>query len=62
MTRPTDDTAPDFVKKYVTSEPAFAASRTSYLLAKARALVRRRYHVTFEDIAIRPLRSFDTGC
>jgi MoxR-like ATPase len=51
MTRPTDETAPDFVKKYVNFGASVRGSQNLVLVAKARALVRRRYHVTFEDIA-----------
>jgi MoxR-like ATPase len=51
MSRPTDPTAPDFVKKYVNFGASVRGIQNLVLVAKARALVRRRYHVTFEDIA-----------
>jgi MoxR-like ATPase len=51
MTRATDATAPDFVKKYVNFGASVRGIQNLVLTAKARALVRRRYHVTYEDIA-----------
>jgi MoxR-like ATPase len=51
MTRPTDPTAPDFVKKYVNFGASVRGIQNIVLAAKARALVHRRYHVTFEDVA-----------
>ncbi len=50
-TRPTDPTAPDFVKKYVSFGASVRAMQFIVLSAKARALMRRRYHVTYDDIA-----------
>ncbi len=49
-TRPTDITAPDFVKKYVNFGASVRGVQFIVLAAKARALVRRRYHVTYEDV------------
>ena len=43
-------TAPDFVKKYVNYGASVRAAQFIVLAAKARALSRRRYHVTYEDI------------
>jgi MoxR-like ATPase len=49
-TRPTDGTAPDFVKKYVNFGASVRAAQFIVLGSKARALSRRRYHVAYEDI------------
>ncbi len=49
-TRPTDPTAPDFIKKYVNFGASVRAAQFIVLASKARALTHRRYHVTFEDI------------
>jgi MoxR-like ATPase len=49
-TRPEDPTAPDFVKKYVNYGGSIRAAQFIVLAAKARALSRRRYHVTYDDI------------
>ncbi len=49
-TRPTDPSAPDFVKKYVNFGASVRAAQFLVLSAKARALVHKRYHVTYEDI------------
>jgi MoxR-like ATPase len=43
--------APDFVKKYVNYGGSVRAAQFIVLASKARALARRRYHVTYEDIA-----------
>jgi MoxR-like ATPase len=51
MTRPTDPTAPDFVKKYVNYGASVRGIQNIVLASKARALVHRRYHVTYEDVA-----------
>jgi MoxR-like ATPase len=51
MTRPTDSTAPDFVKKYVNFGASVRGIQNIVLAAKARALVHHRYHVTYEDVA-----------
>jgi len=49
-TRPSDETAPDFVKKYINYGGSVRAAQFLVLSAKARALVKNRYHVTYEDI------------
>ena len=49
-TRPPDETAPDFVKKYINYGGSVRAAQFLVLAAKARALVKNRYHVTYEDI------------
>jgi MoxR-like ATPase len=49
-TRAGDETSPDFVKKYVNYGASVRAAQFLVLSAKARALMRGRYHVTFEDI------------
>src|SRR5438445_8609239 len=56
-TRPTDETAPDFVKKYVNFGASVRAAQFLALASKARALMHRRYHVTYEDVTslMRPI-------
>jgi MoxR-like ATPase len=49
-TRPTDPSAPDFVKKYINFGGSVRGAQFLVLAAKARALVRKRYHVSYEDI------------
>ncbi len=49
-TRPKSENAPAFVKKYVNYGASVRASQNIVLAAKARALCRKRYHVTYEDI------------
>ena len=49
-TRHKSDNAPDFVKKYVNYGASVRAAQNIVLAAKARALSRKRYHVTYEDI------------
>jgi MoxR-like ATPase len=49
-TRPEDGGAPDFVKKYVNYGGSIRAAQFIVLAAKARALSRRRYHVTYDDV------------
>ena len=49
-TRPEDPGAPDFVKKYVNYGGSIRAAQFIVLAAKARALSRKRYHVTYDDI------------
>ena len=49
-TRPRDPSAPDFVKKYVNFGASVRGAQNLVLAAKARALMRGRCHVTFEDI------------
>jgi len=48
--RSSDETAPDFVKKYVNYGASVRAAQFLVLAAKARALMKGRYHVTYEDI------------
>ena len=50
-TRQASEGAPDFVKKYVSYGGSLRAQQFIVLAAKARALSRKRYHVTYEDIA-----------
>jgi MoxR-like ATPase len=49
-TRHKSENAPDFVKKYVNYGGSVRAAQYIVLAAKARALSRKRYHVTYEDI------------
>ncbi len=49
-TRQSDESAPDFVKKYVNYGASVRAAQFLALSAKARALMKGRYHVTYEDI------------
>ncbi len=49
-TRPVDVSAPDFVKKYVNYGGSVRAAQFLVLSAKARALMKGRYHVTYEDV------------
>jgi MoxR-like ATPase len=49
-TRPKSPNAPDFIKKYVNYGGSVRAAQFIVLSAKARALSRRRYHVSYEDI------------
>ena len=49
-TRFKNEGAPDFIKKYVNYGASVRAAQFIVLSAKARALARRRYHVTSEDI------------
>ncbi|HTS49813.1 MAG TPA: MoxR family ATPase [Bryobacteraceae bacterium] len=51
-TRPNDESAPDFVKKYVNFGASVRAAQFVVLAAKSRALLRGRYHVAYEDIRI----------
>jgi MoxR-like ATPase len=51
MTRESDTTAPDFVKKYVNFGASVRGVQNLVLASKCRALMHRRYHVTYEDIA-----------
>ena len=56
-TRATDPSAPDFVKKYVNFGASVRAAQFLVLASKARALVHKRYHVTYEDVTtlMRPI-------
>jgi MoxR-like ATPase len=49
-TRSRDVTAPDFVQKYVNYGASVRAAQFLVLSAKARALMKGRYHVTYEDV------------
>src|SRR5215475_9169101 len=49
-TRPSDPSTPDFIKKYVNFGASVRAAQFLVLAAKARALMNRRYHVSYEDI------------
>jgi MoxR-like ATPase len=49
-TRPKNSEAPDVVKKYVNYGASVRAAQFIVLAAKARALSRKRYHVTYDDI------------
>jgi len=48
--RSSDPEAPDFVKKYVNYGASVRAAQFLVLAAKARALMKSRYHVTYEDV------------
>ena len=49
-TRATTDGAPDFVKKYVNFGGSVRGAQFLVLASKCRALMRKRYHVTYEDV------------
>ncbi|HUQ92745.1 MAG TPA: MoxR family ATPase [Bryobacteraceae bacterium] len=49
-TRSSDVSAPDFVKKYVNYGASVRGAQFLVLAAKARSLMKKRYHVTYEDI------------
>jgi MoxR-like ATPase len=49
-TRATDPESPDFVKKYVNFGASVRAAQNLVLAAKARALMQRRYHVSYQDV------------
>src|SRR5205085_11833636 len=49
-TRPVEASAPDFVKKYVNFGASVRAAQFLVLAAKARALMRSRYHVSYDDL------------
>src|SRR6202050_333806 len=48
--RSSHESAPDFVKKYVNYGASVRPAQFLVLAAKARALMKGRYHVTYEDI------------
>lgn len=50
-TRPTDPTAADIVKKYLNFGASVRGIQNIILASKARALMQKRYHVSFEDVA-----------
>jgi MoxR-like ATPase len=52
-TRHKSENAPDFVKKYVSYGGSVRAAQFIVLAAKARALSRKRYHFTHEDVTSR---------
>jgi MoxR-like ATPase len=49
-TRATDDSSPDFVKKYVNFGASVRAAQNLVLASKARALMQHRYHVSYDDV------------
>jgi MoxR-like ATPase len=49
-TRPTDPSAPDIVKKYLNFGASVRAIQNIILAAKARALMQKRYHVSYADV------------
>jgi MoxR-like ATPase len=49
-TRSTDETAPDFVKKYVNFGASVRAAQNLVLASKARALMQKRVHVSYQDV------------
>jgi MoxR-like ATPase len=49
-TRPRDESAPDFVQKYVNYGASVRAAQFLVLAAKARSLMKGRYHVTYDDV------------
>ncbi len=50
-TRSSDPSAPEFIRQYVNYGASVRGALFLVLAAKARALMRHRYHVTYEDIA-----------
>ena len=48
--RSRDETAPDFVRKYVNYGASVRAAQFLVLAAKARALMHGRYHVNYDDV------------
>ena len=56
VSRASDENAPDFVKKYVNYGASVRAAQFLVLAAKARALMKGRYHVTYRRCA-RPVYS-----
>jgi MoxR-like ATPase len=48
--RGSDESAPDFVRKYVNYGASVRAAQFLVLAAKARALMKGRYHVTYDDV------------
>ena len=49
-TRPKNESAPDFIKKYANYGASVRAAQFIVLAAKARALSHKRYHVTYDDV------------
>ena len=56
-TRATTEGSPDFIKKYVNFGGSVRGAQFLVLAAKCRALMRKRYHVTYEDVQalVRPV-------
>src|ERR1051325_7527215 len=50
ISRTRDENAPDFVQKYVNYGASDRAAQFLVLAAKAKALMKGRYHVTYEDV------------
>jgi MoxR-like ATPase len=50
MTRASDNSSPDFVRKYVNFGASVRGIQNLVLASKCRALMHRRYHVMYEDI------------
>ncbi|MCC6540236.1 MAG: MoxR family ATPase [Bryobacterales bacterium] len=50
-TRPSDPSAPEIVKKYLNFGASVRGIQNIILASKARALMHKRYHVSFEDVA-----------
>ena len=48
--RSSDDSSPDFVKKYVNYGASVRAAQFLVLAAKAKALMKGRYHVNYDDV------------
>jgi MoxR-like ATPase len=51
-TRQTDESAPDFIKKYVNFGCSVRGIQNLVLASKARALMHGRHHVTYDDIRV----------
>ncbi len=50
VSRSRDESAPDFVQKYVNYGASVRAAQFLVLASKARALMKGRYHVTYDDV------------
>jgi MoxR-like ATPase len=50
-TRPSDPSAPEIVRKYLNFGASVRGIQNIILASKARALMQKRYHVAFEDVA-----------
>ncbi len=50
-TRPTDEFASEIVRKYVNFGSSVRGAQFLLLAAKTRALIHKRYHVTYEDVS-----------
>jgi MoxR-like ATPase len=51
-TRPNGDGSPEFISRWVSYGASVRAAQYLVLGAKARALIRGRYHVNFDDIRV----------